>query len=345
MADAIFIHAMWRTGSTYLWSKFREQAVYRAYYEPLNEALLYTRRGDHAVADHHPSQHVLRHPLLHRPYFDEYPARADGRLTGFDETLPYSRYCLSAEDVDEPLSSYIDGLVAYARTNGQVPVLQFNRSLLRSHWLRERYSGLHILLVRDPNDVWVSLRAQSPYFLAAICLIVSKNADHPWMRPFARHWDLPSAGARKLSEQFEFFGAYAREMGNDLLPLFHAFYVYTIIHSAEIAEVVIDMTQASADAEARGEVECALRANDIQLDLSDCKLPVHERLPNLESLEADTARFLAFHFPVEAEKFSRLSFRESSECSRIGRLLVPALVQQGRVFEGAADGCAGGRIP
>jgi hypothetical protein len=320
MADAIFIHAMWRTGSTYVWSKFREQAGYRAYYEPLNEALLYARPGHQTLVQDHQSQRSLRHPLLHRPYFDEYPVRAGGGLTGFDDKLPYARYCLSADDVDEPLTRYIDGLIAHARTHNQVPVFQFNRSLLRSDWLRERYSGFHILLVRDPNDVWISLRAQSPYFLAAICLIVSENSEHPWMRPFARHWSLPSAGSRKLAKQFEYFGAYARVIGHDLLPLFHAFYVYTIIHSVEIADIVIDMTQVSSDAAARRDVECALRASDIHLDLSDCKLPVYKRLEDLDGIESDTARFLTVHFPGEVERFRHLSFSESSVCSRISRL-------------------------
>ena len=38
----IFIHAMWRTGSTYVWKKFRDQQQYRAYFEPFNEYLVHS---------------------------------------------------------------------------------------------------------------------------------------------------------------------------------------------------------------------------------------------------------------------------------------------------------------
>jgi hypothetical protein len=323
MADAIFIHAMWRTGSTYLWTKFREQVAYRAYYEPLNEALLYAGNVARTLPDPDQTRRRLRHPPLGRPYFDEYPLRAGGGLSGFDDRLPYSRYCLSAGDLDVPLSGYIGGLIAHARANEQIPVFQFNRSLLRSHWLRERFSGVHILVIRDPYDVWRSMRTQSLYFLAATCLILSENSAHPWIRPFARHWNPPSAGTHDLGKQFEYYESYAREAGNSLLPLFHAFYVYTIIHNAPIADVVIDMTQASSDASARAAMERALNASGIHFDLSDCELPAYDRLHDVDHVEAGTARFLASSFPDQVDRFRKLSFDDFSVCSRIARLFEP----------------------
>ena len=35
----VFLHCMWRTGSTFIFGKFRENPRYRCFYEPLNEAL------------------------------------------------------------------------------------------------------------------------------------------------------------------------------------------------------------------------------------------------------------------------------------------------------------------
>ena len=37
--DPIFIHAWWRSGSTYIWSKLRENKSCRCYYEPLHEKI------------------------------------------------------------------------------------------------------------------------------------------------------------------------------------------------------------------------------------------------------------------------------------------------------------------
>jgi hypothetical protein len=63
----IFIHAIWRTGSTYIWKKFREQGRYRSYFEPLHELLL---RSQEEIELLQPSSITARyrHPHIDRFY-------------------------------------------------------------------------------------------------------------------------------------------------------------------------------------------------------------------------------------------------------------------------------------
>ena len=62
-ADPIFIHAWWRSGSTYIWSKLRENESCRCYYEPLHEKIA----GLNLAAIEGPAEvsvsRALRHPI------------------------------------------------------------------------------------------------------------------------------------------------------------------------------------------------------------------------------------------------------------------------------------------
>ncbi len=71
--NAIFIHSLWRSGSTYFFDKFRRSpAGYFAYQEPMHETML------SAAADRNLLLEVstqvsgtLRHPELSEPYYAE----------------------------------------------------------------------------------------------------------------------------------------------------------------------------------------------------------------------------------------------------------------------------------
>src|SRR5689334_15510805 len=114
----VFIHAMWRTGSTYVWKKFRDQAQYRAYYEPLNELLARSRKTFVAAASSQAAE-KLRHPALKDFYFAEFPFTPGGGVEFFEKALSYERYALEPQAEDEPLHRYINNLLAHAELHGQ----------------------------------------------------------------------------------------------------------------------------------------------------------------------------------------------------------------------------------
>jgi hypothetical protein len=65
----IFVHAGWRTGSTFVWSRFRQSQGLVAYYEIFNEGLKDLAPSD--VLRHAPRNWNSKHPDC-SPYFAEF---------------------------------------------------------------------------------------------------------------------------------------------------------------------------------------------------------------------------------------------------------------------------------
>ena len=98
--EPIFIHAWWRSGSTYVWLKLRENASARCYYEPLHEKIA---RLDLASVEAGPEAGIseaLRHPSAKENYFAEFAdLLRSGGLRYFPE-LAYDRYFLTPGQAD-----------------------------------------------------------------------------------------------------------------------------------------------------------------------------------------------------------------------------------------------------
>ena len=71
--DPVFIHSLWRAGSTYLFSVFRRSnAGYWCYQEPVHEiALLAKDNPENLLSYNGEKMQALRHPPLAASYFLE----------------------------------------------------------------------------------------------------------------------------------------------------------------------------------------------------------------------------------------------------------------------------------
>src|SRR4029077_15764561 len=69
----LFVHAWFRSGSTYIWSKLRNNEKLICYYEPFHEVLAEETLLEQ-IENHRPTEAgvALRHPVLARHYFYEY---------------------------------------------------------------------------------------------------------------------------------------------------------------------------------------------------------------------------------------------------------------------------------
>ena len=309
--SAVFVHAMWRTGSTYLWSKFRERREYCAFYEPLNEALL-----DLTVNDKGSVKDCARlgHPSLAQPYFTEYPVEAAGGVPGLVSRLCYRDYCIETDADDSDLSRYLQRLMVEARSRGQIPMFQFNRSLLRTGWMRRRFVGGHILLLRNPREVWTSFEATSTYFAGAICLILGQNRDHRWLRPIAARWGIPRFCDKEIGREMKFYRRLSTQLGAEMYAVFHAFYILTIIYNLRHVDMVIDMNIVSSSSEGRRSIEMALQSAGVALSLADCRLPSRpvKDCGQWEPVERENIGFLRDYLMAE------LQLRRAAYEQRIG---------------------------
>jgi len=191
----VFLHGLWRSGSTYVWSQFRAQEGVCAFYEPLNTEL--ARMTPARMAARTPPAH-LRHPDLGRSYFAEFkPLLRRRGVAGYRRGFAYRRQFLSPDEDHPALESYLRGLTDVARARGKRAVLGFTGGFGRIGWCARRLGGTHIHIDRSPEAVCGSYLDQAaqgnPWFIARWLEIVAANRGHPALRPLAEVLPLPAA--------------------------------------------------------------------------------------------------------------------------------------------------------
>jgi len=284
---------MWRTGSTYFWNKLRRQDRYRAYYEPFNEALL--RLKPEPNPSHWAEQtRRHRHPDLEAPYFAEYRLKKRGGTPDLTPALCYGRFYLEEDEEDRELTGYLRRLSSEAAMAGQKPVFQCSRTLLRSGWLKRNFGGDHLLLLRDPRQVWLSFKSQGSYFAGAICLIVSQNRARRALAPLAEQFRLPKINTGRVGADLTSYGKVAEDLGAGMYGLFHAFYMLTFLYNLRHADLMIDMDMVSTSPRHASKAETALRGRDIFISLADCRVPQRDAPfgDDVDDVERENLQFL-----------------------------------------------------
>ncbi|MFK7838920.1 MAG: hypothetical protein AB8B83_01195 [Bdellovibrionales bacterium] len=182
------MHALWRTGSTYMWGKFRSRDELCCFFEPFHESLIAkTREG--LLGDFARAAVKFRHETISRNYYEEYKVADGGGVENFRSRFIMDRYSLGVSEEDEDLEVYIQSLLDTAEERGQRPVLQFNRSILRAKWMKHHFGGAHIYLNRNLGDVYDSY-IENGYYLPCYVSIVRQNADHPIFAEIANRFNL-----------------------------------------------------------------------------------------------------------------------------------------------------------
>src|SRR5882762_10222133 len=105
-SNPIFIHAWWRSGSTYIWSKLRANASSVCYYEPLHERLASLTPDIVEASPEIDRSMALKHPVQTKNYFAEYGDLLRAQNLKFLPELSYDRYLLMPEQKDEKLRAY-----------------------------------------------------------------------------------------------------------------------------------------------------------------------------------------------------------------------------------------------
>ena len=155
----IFLQTMFRSGGTWLWSRFRTIPSFRCYYEPLHPTLMKLQAADARGVPQNAATEFLRHPALDRPYFAELPLLAEGGVPLFRPQFSWQHMVLGAADEHPSLERYLRFLVDVATFDERRPVMKFVRAGLRSAWLRDRFAPLQIFLCRDPFSLMRSYQS------------------------------------------------------------------------------------------------------------------------------------------------------------------------------------------
>jgi len=282
-ARPIFLHGGFRTGTTWLWSRFRTLPGTCAFYEPFNELLqsltpemlsLLTPAGWHSA-----------HPALDAPYYDEYrplllPA---GGVVGFRLEFSYTLYYHAAPY--PPQHAYLAGLIQHARGRGLVPVLGCCRTSGRLPWLRQYLPGYHVHGLRDPHDQWLSFitqaeRHDNSYFLTMTYLIAAAGAycsEYAWFFQGLPLPPRPVAGGQSLVQSL---GETLQRLDDvQRCRIFLRVWMLDALIALHQADIVVDLNRLSADARYRDDITTTLRHETGLADLSldDCSMPQAER--------------------------------------------------------------------
>lgn len=170
--EPIFLHSMWRTGSSYLLSRFAAEERYLAFYEPFNGEIGSHRLRRKARQDYATRREQLRHPDAGDGYFAIYDEQdpASGR-----PLWRLARPSLPVFDVYNGLSAegaaMIEACIRLARQQGRTPVLGFCHSGMQIGQMRTRFGGQHIYLSRAPREQFLSYDPQgNDFFMTATAL-------------------------------------------------------------------------------------------------------------------------------------------------------------------------------
>ena len=198
--DPIFVHSLFRSGSTYVFNAFRRStAGYWCYQEPLNEYVRHVASAPERLLeiDGHDAS-LLRHPLLERPYFWEFYQVRNAIAALFRKEFSYDGFFMAADNPSfGDLTGYLQRLIDSAKGR---PFLQCCRTFGRLAALRDTLGGTHIHLWRNPHDQWWSYQV-GDYFDAATQLIYNA-ADLPTTLAAAKEiCGIPSLHDQDIDEE------------------------------------------------------------------------------------------------------------------------------------------------
>ncbi len=299
--DPIFIHAWWRSGSTYIWSKLREKESRRCYFEPLNERIIDLNVTVVEASPEIDDTRNLRHPVLQKHYFAEYAELLRSGSLHYSPELAYQRYLLLPGQADDRLRNYLDGLISSASAAKRRAILCFCRSQMRSAWMRQTFGGIHVAQIRNPVDQWASFKSfqlkTRPNFAVDMIIIALKLRDlHPHafvhIEPFERFaQDLskrPSLPTELIAKYFISHFVSQR----DCFDVFLLIWIASALQAIAYCDFLLDIDLLTTDLDYRNATSRLFDSIGCSVDFSDCSSPISSELhlhpPLFEQTVEDT---------------------------------------------------------
>lgn len=269
----IFLHSLFRTGSTYFFTLFRRTGCYWCYQEPLHEQLNNLNTNPDALLTFSNDEAIkLRHPVLDKPYFWEFYEIKDVLKGLFKKNFSYDDYFIDAENINLPDDqvAYFTTLISEARG---IPMLQLCRSSGRANAMKRSLGGVHLHLWREPRSQWWSYKTID-YFDITTHLIYNSNnlpeilqaiKDCCGIAPFhgdAVRAELFFAKTHPLNFRQSYFA-------------FYALWLYSRLALQRVADVEISVDRLVHDMNYHQRIMDQLCKIGIQgIDLSECNMPI-----------------------------------------------------------------------
>lgn len=272
--ELIFCHSLWRSGSTFIFKKFRESdAGIWAYQEPLHEVALYARDNPSALAVHVAKEgNSFRHPVMEKPYFYELYQVSDSWIGTLRKEMILDDYF----QIDGHCSSfqYFNAIINAAMG---IPFIQECRTSNRIKSLKENFGGYHIYLWRNPWDQWQSFKVDS-YFENMLKMISCCVNAPPFLKYIAETSGIKARRAKDFYEEVNLVHKLQLTPSQSYL-IFYAIWWLALNEALHSADILINIDKLSSTKKYREELSCKLReCCGVDIDFSDCKVPQAEFL-------------------------------------------------------------------
>jgi hypothetical protein len=267
--NPIFIHSLFRAGSTYLFSVFRQsESEYYTYQEPLHELTVWAAKNTPEVlnVDHGSEKALqLRHPVLKGGYFKELIAVWPSWKNSISEEVVYQNYFApSGKNFGVELWRV---LIDEAKFR---PVIQECRTSGRIRAIKQALGGHHIYLWRNPWDQWWSYKIAEYFDLANRLIIHADNAPEP-ISYMLNSLSLEVYQGRDISGAFAFYRDRPLDSSASYL-VFYMLWCLALREGLDHSDVLINIDALNDSIEYRKTLESDLRAFNIHgVDFSSCK--------------------------------------------------------------------------
>jgi len=270
-AGPIFVHSLFRSGSTYLFEVFRRSpAGYWCYQEPLNEYLRHAADApDRLLEISSRDGSLLRHPALDKPYFWEFYQVRDAIAPLFRKEFSYDGFFASTD------SSSFRNLVPYWRalidTAHGRPFFQCCRTTGRSAALREAFAGTHVHLWRNPHDQWWSYQV-GDYFNATTQRIFNAADLPPPLVAVKAICRIADFHDDDIDKELAHDRNHRLEAREDYVS-FYALWLYSMLACERTADLSVNIDALTTSAAYRQSVLDTLARIGIRdLNFSDCSI-------------------------------------------------------------------------
>ncbi|MEJ7933124.1 hypothetical protein WG907_02490 [Sphingobium sp. AN558] len=327
--EPIFIHAAFRSSSTYVLDHLIIQENVVKIYEPLHEGF-----GN--------IPQLLQRPNQQGDFFSalELPM---GGVKGFRKAFGTERMFLGPDDDHPPLQNYIDILLEEAKSRGLRPVIKEVRTQGRISWLRKRFGGVHIGLIRDPRSQFRSYRWNARhgnwYFLAQVCQVYAFNIVPIARALTLKFVDIPIFSNAMYAEEHNFYERVAKSLSTaELYFIFMYVWFWSTLNCVVQADVSFELPLGQREADLNG----LLKQHGVAVDTSrfrgslaiDEDLAYSDMLPDIEKIALGC-------FKLDFGGLSALApstyYLSPSTQAYIDALFLPDLsfpVESSRVFNG-----------
>ncbi|MDY7573969.1 DUF4214 domain-containing protein [Actimicrobium sp. CCI2.3] len=265
----VFIHSLWRSGSTYLFSVFRRSTDgYWCYQEPVHEiALLSKDSPENLLSFVGDRMRALRHPALTDSYFLElYEVAAHWREV-ITKPMIYDEYF--STQTENRLMDYLTALITHAKGR---PVIQECRTSCRVGAIKKALGGTHIYLWRNPWDQWWSYK--STYYFDLTSQLILNAPGHPdVIARLKKEIGFECFHSNDINQELAYFDRNRLSAEHSYL-VFYMLWCLGLFEGIDHADQLLNIDTLSTGQHYRDEVRQQLRQFGVtNIDFSDCKVP------------------------------------------------------------------------